>query len=60
MSMPDEGLELEATADQLAVLRELGASEEELERLTYADAEEWIDELRTLREDGGLPPETRD
>ncbi len=60
MSTRDDGLEPEVTEEQLAVLRELGTAEAELERLTEAEAEAWIDELRALREDGGPPGERRD
>jgi hypothetical protein len=52
MTDPD-GYALEPTEDQLALLRDLGASEVQLEDLTYEDAEELIAELRALREDAG-------
>jgi hypothetical protein len=41
--------ELDATEEQLAELRRFGVAENELEGLTSADAEEWIDELRSER-----------
>ena len=44
---------LEATEEQLATLREYGVREDELKDLRYDDAAEWIDELRTMREDAG-------
>lgn len=49
----------DATAEQLAELRRLGIPEKELDGLTFLEAEEWIDELRTQRRDAdkmGDPP----
>jgi hypothetical protein len=43
----------DATAEQLTELRRLGVTERELEGLSFTDAEEWIDELRTQRRDAG-------
>lgn len=53
--MPDinDGETLEATDEQLTVLRELGVSEMELEDLSFDDADELIAELRATREDAG-------
>ena len=42
---------LEATEEQLTALRDLGVAESELEDVSFDDAEEWIAELRALRED---------
>jgi hypothetical protein len=50
-SPPEDEIDIDATAEQLAELRGLGISEAELEGLTWADAEEWIDELRMERID---------
>ena len=47
----DNGPDDDATSEQLAELRRLGISEKELQGLTFSDAEEWIDELRTERVD---------
>ena len=44
---------MQASAEQLALLRELGADDPELEDLSYADADELIAELRAMREDAG-------
>ena len=44
---------IEATPEQLARLRELGIDNDELGDLSFSDAEEWIDELQTMREDAG-------
>lgn len=44
---------MEATEEQLTALRGLGVAEAELEDLTFDDAEEWIAELRAMREDAG-------
>jgi hypothetical protein len=44
---------LEATDEQLTELRDLGISESELEDLSFGEAEEWIAELRAMREDAG-------
>jgi hypothetical protein len=44
---------LEATEEQLAMLRDLGIANADLEELSFADAEEWIAELRGMREDAG-------
>ena len=44
---------LDATAEQLTALRDLGVSESELEGLSSSDAEEWLAELRAMREDAG-------
>ena len=41
---------VEATGEQLALLRELGAPDLELRDLTFAEAEEWIAELRAMRD----------
>lgn len=43
----------EATREQLAQLREWGVREDELADLTWAEANEWLDELRSQREDAG-------
>ena len=53
MIPPDGDDALEPTEDQLATLRELGATDAQLEDLTYEDADELIAELRALREDAG-------
>ena len=45
--------DMDATAEQLAELRQLGVADVDLQGLTSADAEEWIDELRTQRRDAG-------
>ena len=44
---------LEATDEQLTLLRDLGVGDSELEDLSFDDAEEWIAELRALRENAG-------
>lgn len=44
---------LEATEEQLALLRDLGAEETELENLAFEDAEDLIAELRAESEDAG-------
>ncbi len=52
--MPDANEErIEATPEQLAQLRDLGITEDEIADLSYAEAAEWIDELETMREDAG-------
>jgi hypothetical protein len=44
---------LEATGEQLSLLRDLGVAEKELMGMTSQDAEELIAELRAIREDAG-------
>lgn len=51
MSDPDDERALEATEEQLTVLRRMGVEETELDGLSYADADEWIAELRAASED---------
>ena len=53
--MPDFNEEeaIEATDEQLTALTELGVSGAELEGLSYAEAEEWLSQLRAMREDAG-------
>ena len=51
MSEPDDERTLEATEEQLMVLRRLGVEEPRLDGLSYAEADEWIAELRATRED---------
>lgn len=46
----DQDDALEATDDQIRLLRELGVSEAELEDISFAAAEDWITELRAMRE----------
>jgi len=53
ISQNDESIDSDATAEQLAELMRLGIAETDLEGLTSANAEEWIDELRTQRRDAG-------
>ncbi len=53
MSDSNENDTLEATEEQYVLLRDLGVSESELEGLSFAEAEEWIAELRAMREDAG-------
>jgi hypothetical protein len=54
MSEPIEEEEgLEATDEQLDLLRRLGVREAELEGLSFAAAEEWIAQLQAMREDAG-------
>jgi hypothetical protein len=45
--------DMDVTAEQLAQLRALGVAEADLEGLDYAEAEEWIDELRARQRDAG-------
>ena len=49
----DDDNDLEVTAEQMAILRDLGIAEKDLEDLSFAEAETWIAELRALREDAG-------
>ena len=49
----DDNDDLEATEEQLTLLRDLGIPESELEDVSFADAEEWINALRAQREDAG-------
>lgn len=49
----DDDRGMDATNSQLAELRQLGIEEAELEGLTAADADEWIDALRARRTDAG-------
>ena len=44
---------MDATAEQIEMLRRLGADEAQLDGLTSADAEELISELQSMREDAG-------
>jgi hypothetical protein len=54
MTLPDDDTnDIDATEDQLAELAALGISQADLEGLSSADAEEWIDELRQQRIDAG-------
>ncbi len=50
MCNQDDEIESEATEEQLAQLRSLGIRELDLEGLSFADAEDWIADLRALRE----------
>ncbi len=50
---PDDQADMEATEEQLIALRKLGVAEADLDGLSSADAEEWIDELREKRIDAG-------
>ncbi len=45
----DESEELEPTPDQVQTLVELGASDLEIEGLTYAEAQELIERLEAAR-----------
>lgn len=53
MCQADDEDRLEATDEQLSLLREWGVNEEELHGLSFEDAQEWIEELRARREDAG-------
>ena len=53
MAKEDDELPIEATEDQLGELRSLGVGEQDLEGLSYEDAQEWLDELRAQRRDAG-------
>lgn len=47
----DNGI-LEATAEQIAILRELGVSDLELQGISSEDAEIMIDAIRAMKADG--------
>ena len=47
MSSYDEQEDLEATEDQLELLRELGVTPQEIDGLSMAEAQALIDELRS-------------
>ena len=47
--IPEDEQALEASEEQLALLRELGVGERELEGMTYEDAEVMIDAIRAMR-----------
>jgi hypothetical protein len=49
----DDQFDMDATEEQLAELRRLGVQAADLQGLSSADAEEWIDELREQRLDAG-------
>jgi len=49
----DEDSTTQASSQQIAALRELGIDSDELEDLSYADAEAWIASLTAEREDAG-------
>ena len=53
MTERDDDQTIEATAEQLAELRDLGVAQSDLQGLSVAEAEDWIAELRALREDAG-------
>jgi hypothetical protein len=50
MTAFDDTAQMEATAEQLDALRELGVAEEQIRGMNFADAEELIAELEAERD----------